>query len=420
MTPTEWVNYRSFTDEAMAARASMQLADSEEAWRKVLAILETTCGPQHPYTAAVLTNIAYILDVQGRELDAEALFRQALQIRNYALGPNHPSTAISLFNLAVQIDSQGRAKEAEPLFRRALAIDEMMFPLEEQTITLRVAALAANLDQQKRYSEAEQLHRRALANAEIIGLDLPITATTLNGLANNLRAQRRYAEAEPLLRRALAIFEALEIFETVPGREHPYTAAILNNLAGTLLKLGRTDDAALLSRRAMALYKKNHDDNRHPNVINGNMWLALTRLSWPDLNSAALFPARDALTALRSRYADLDAGGIRGERQQERNFERIQRAERLFADAAWARGAAFPSEAPGLRVESFGALQSAGSGPAARAIAETAARRYAVEAGAGQLVSERARQVELWAAAERRNIAAQAQSGGQDRAAREA
>jgi hypothetical protein len=67
---------------------------------KALEINEQTLGRDHPTTAGVYSNLALILDVQGKHAEAEPLHRKALLIRDRVVGPDQAETASSLNNLA--------------------------------------------------------------------------------------------------------------------------------------------------------------------------------------------------------------------------------------------------------------------------------------------------------------------------------
>jgi tetratricopeptide (TPR) repeat protein len=98
--------------------------EAEMPARELLATVKSTLGPEHPYVATSLNNLAALLDAQGRYADAEPLYRRSLTIREKALGPEHPDVATSLNNLAALLDAQGRYADAEPLYGRSLAIRE--------------------------------------------------------------------------------------------------------------------------------------------------------------------------------------------------------------------------------------------------------------------------------------------------------
>jgi len=84
----------------------------------------------------------------------------------------------------------------------------------------------------------------------VLGLDHPDVAISLDNLAELYRIRGRYAEAEPLLKRSLAIFE--QTF----GPEHPNVAAFLKNYAALLRETGRGAEAAKLEARAKAIRAK--------------------------------------------------------------------------------------------------------------------------------------------------------------------
>ena len=56
----------------------------------------------------------------GRFEEANALSCQTLELRRRTLGVSHPGTLSSISNLAVLLQNQGKLGEAEPLAREAL------------------------------------------------------------------------------------------------------------------------------------------------------------------------------------------------------------------------------------------------------------------------------------------------------------
>ena len=133
-------------------------AGARPLYERALAISEKALGPEHPYTATSLNNLAVLLRDQGDLAGARPLFERALAIHEKALGPEHPDTAASLNNLAGLLRDQGDLAGARPLFERALAISE-----------------------------------------KALGPEHPDTATSLNNLAHLLRDQGDLAGARPLL-----------------------------------------------------------------------------------------------------------------------------------------------------------------------------------------------------------------------------
>ncbi|MDY0168021.1 MAG: tetratricopeptide repeat protein, partial [Thermoguttaceae bacterium] len=87
-----------------------------------LAIDEQSFGPEHPYIARDLNNLAFLLGATNRLAEAEPLMRRALAIAERSFGPAHPNVAVCLNNLASLLAATKRPAEAEPLMRRHVAI----------------------------------------------------------------------------------------------------------------------------------------------------------------------------------------------------------------------------------------------------------------------------------------------------------
>ena len=68
------------------------------------------------------SNLAALLEEQGKLAEARSHYERALAISEKALGPRHPDTATSLNNLALVLQAQGDLAGARPLHERALAI----------------------------------------------------------------------------------------------------------------------------------------------------------------------------------------------------------------------------------------------------------------------------------------------------------
>jgi tetratricopeptide (TPR) repeat protein len=100
------------------------------------------------------------------------------------------------------------------------------------------------------YEEAVGQTEAALKEAEDLGEQDPLLATTLNNLAALYESLGRHGKAEPLYKRSLAIAEK------ALGPEHPDLAAILNNLAGLYQAQGRIEQAEPLFKRALAIWEQ--------------------------------------------------------------------------------------------------------------------------------------------------------------------
>jgi hypothetical protein len=90
---------------------------------RALAIFETL-HPDHPNTAAILSNLARLLSQTSHTDGAEALFNRAIAIGEKALGREHPRTQCFCRHWARHMLDTGRAAEALPLAQAALATHE--------------------------------------------------------------------------------------------------------------------------------------------------------------------------------------------------------------------------------------------------------------------------------------------------------
>jgi tetratricopeptide (TPR) repeat protein len=74
--------------------------------------------------ATALHDLAAIYQVQGQYAKAEPLYLRALAIREAALGPDHPFVAATLANLATLERAQGRRRLAAAYSARAIRMRE--------------------------------------------------------------------------------------------------------------------------------------------------------------------------------------------------------------------------------------------------------------------------------------------------------
>lgn len=79
-----------------------------------------------------------------------------------ALGLDRPDTLICVSNLATVIQIQGKYEQAEEINRRALVGYTKALGADQLDTLTCVGNLAMVLQDQKKYEEAEKMHRRAL------------------------------------------------------------------------------------------------------------------------------------------------------------------------------------------------------------------------------------------------------------------
>jgi tetratricopeptide (TPR) repeat protein len=233
-------------------------------------INEKELGPEHPDVATTLHNLAGLYESMGNYTEALLLNERALIIREKVLGPEHPFVATTLNNLAALYKSMGNYTKALPLYELALDISEKVLGLEHPDVATTLNNLAVLYQSMGNYTEALPLYERALSISEkVLGPEHPDVAITLNNLAVLYQSMGNYTEALPLYERARIIREE------VLGPDHPDVAAILNNLAGLYKLMGNNTEALPLYERALSICEKVLG-LEHPNVattLNNLAWL---------------------------------------------------------------------------------------------------------------------------------------------------
>jgi CHAT domain-containing protein/tetratricopeptide (TPR) repeat protein len=241
-------------------RAAGDFAKAEPLHKRSLAIREKVLGPEHPDTATSLNNLAILYRAMGDYARAESLYGRALGVCEKVLGPEHPNTATSLNNLADLYRAMGEFAKAEPLYRRSLAIREKARGPEHPETAASLNNLAHLYYAMGDLAKAEPLLKRSLVICEkVLGPEHPNTAQSLNNLAHVYKAMGDLAKAEPLYGRSLAICEK------VLGPEHPDTAQPLNNLAGFYVAMGDLAKAEALLKRSLAIREKTLSPD-HPHL----------------------------------------------------------------------------------------------------------------------------------------------------------
>src|SRR6516162_10201987 len=76
-------------------------------YERALAIREKVLGPEHPWTAESLNNLASLLQAQGDLAGSRPLYERALAIREKVFGPEHPNMALSLNSLGDLLYAEG-------------------------------------------------------------------------------------------------------------------------------------------------------------------------------------------------------------------------------------------------------------------------------------------------------------------------
>jgi Tfp pilus assembly protein PilF len=155
-----------------------------------------------------------------------------------------------LLQMGFYLERRAQFAEARPYYERALAIREQVLGLQHPGTANSLNNLGYLLRAQGDLAGAKSYYERALAIREqVLGLQHPDTARSLNNLGGLLQAQSDLAGARPYLERALAICEQ------VLGPEHPDTATSLNNLGYLLQTQGDLAGAKPYYERALQIFR---------------------------------------------------------------------------------------------------------------------------------------------------------------------
>ena len=99
--------------------------------------------------------------IQAKYNLAKSLFLRSLEIREKVWGPDHPYVATSLNNLAMLYVAQGDYVQAEPLFKRALAINEKVLGRDHLEVAAVLFNCASLYRLMERYKEADAMEKKA-------------------------------------------------------------------------------------------------------------------------------------------------------------------------------------------------------------------------------------------------------------------
>jgi tetratricopeptide (TPR) repeat protein len=171
-----------------------------------------------------------------------------------------PEISHMLHKAGFYLLERGQYSDSESLLVRALSIREQLLGVEHPHTASSLNSLAVLYKAQGKYEDAELLYQRAISiYQQYPGAEHPTTATGLNNLAALYKEQGKYEEAELVYQRVLLIREQHL------GTEHPYTAASLNNLGNLYQHQSKYGEAEPLYRRALAI-KEQQLGTEHPST----------------------------------------------------------------------------------------------------------------------------------------------------------
>ena len=220
--------------------------ERERLLRRALAILDSA-DPEGDLTAAVVNGLSYQLELSNA-VEAEELLHRGLSIREALWGREHAEVGDSLMRLANVTNQQGRYAEAEDYYRRTLAVLQKTLGGEHSRVADALNGLGNVLEEQGQYAEAEGCHRQALTMRKaLFGVRHNDTAQSFHNLGFVLSAQKRYAEAEEHYRLAASVHAE------VIGSEHQNTASSYHSLGMVLFHQSRHSEAEGAFRQAASI-----------------------------------------------------------------------------------------------------------------------------------------------------------------------
>lgn len=250
-------------------------------------------GEEDDRTLDARLSLANLHSRLGQSQEAEAAYRKLVDIRTRTIGPDHPDTLLAAANLAVLIsrdptrtdEAAARLEDVAQRRRRVLG--------PEHPETLRTMGVqAAHLRRLARYREAEALIREIITiQGRTLPADHPDTLDSEMSLAVVLSKQGRLDDAEKLL------VGALQTAERSLGADHRNTLSILGNLANVLVAADRPAQAEVYARRLLASCRRSFDDD-HPLTLSAANSLGNILITQDKLAEAGPL-VRDTLAAER-------------------------------------------------------------------------------------------------------------------------
>ena len=160
-------------------RRAGKMAEAIAAAKSAVSLTVKLYGPNHPATAAALTQLANLLIEQKHYAEAEPLLKRALAIQEKSTGQNRPEVAQALDNLARLYAKEGKKADAKKLEERAVALRGGPVPragkeemregggaMKEAKSKADAEAKAAREQAEGARQKAEQEKARAQAEAE--------------------------------------------------------------------------------------------------------------------------------------------------------------------------------------------------------------------------------------------------------------
>ena len=268
------------------------LAGSEAALRRALAIREATVGPDHHDAITVEGNLIYVIELQGRF--AEALPRRLANLdRATKAGTLHDRDISAVWN-AIGRDYRelGRLDESEAAIRKSLDVATRSQGAQSNWRARSLGHLSLTLLLAGRYEEAETARRESVSIAKAgEPADSPWLASERGELGMILLRQHRNAEALSEIVPAAAVFEKAAVAKDTAA------PAVLATLSEVRVATGASAEALAAAQTAIKLARRSFPPG-HPQL--GRSLYALGRAHLACGDAAAAEPVLREALAVRS------------------------------------------------------------------------------------------------------------------------
>jgi tetratricopeptide (TPR) repeat protein len=234
-----------------------ELAQAEEAYRKVLALAEAHQDKE--WQAKAIGNLGIVAYTRGELDKAEEMYGKGLAL-NEALGRKE-GMARDYGNLGNVYMTRGELDKAEEMHRKSLEISEALG--HKEYMAANYGNLGLVYDTRGELDKAEEMHRKALALHEALGSKEGM-AQNYGNLGSVYWTRGELDKAEEMHRKALALHEALGSKE---GMAQNY-----GNLGIVYAKRGNLAQAEAAWKQSLSLYQE-MGAMQHPNAKEVQQWL---------------------------------------------------------------------------------------------------------------------------------------------------
>jgi len=226
-------------------------------------------GPRHPLVAKAYTNMANVLQKQGKLDEAMELYKASQEVNKRTHGEKHKSVANTYEHMAMILKEQDRLEYAIKYFEIALEINQEIHSEKHSSVANTLNNIAVVHQEQGNLDKALELYQKSLAiNRQLFGDMHWTVAGTYNNMALILMTQSKLEESMKLHEKSL------EIYRKTLGERHSDVAKAYYNMALVYKAQGNFDGAMELYSKSLEIDKKNLGE-MHPSVARTYQSMAL-------------------------------------------------------------------------------------------------------------------------------------------------